>query len=200
MMSTRCGRILALATGALFLFAPSLQPTWADPDSKGKESGHERGYGKEGYGGHGMGMGRGMMMHGSTSHLLRHMLKHEKEIGLKEDQVAKLKEMQLNLDKTRIRAEADIMIAQREIKAMVEDEKSDLSAIEAKLKQSEDLEVALRMAAIKTRRDAMALLTPEQREKQKAEHEKMMEQHRSMGGQGEGYKERHKKDDEKDKS
>lgn len=198
-MNTRSGCILALATVALFLSALSLEPAWADPDSRGKESGHERGYGKEGYGGHGMGMGRGMMMHGSTSHLLRHMLKHEKEIGLKEDQVAKLKEMQLNLDKTRIRAEADIMIAQREIKAMVEDEKSDLSAIEAKLKQSEDMEVALRMAAIKTRRDAMALLTPEQREKQKAQHEKMMEQHRSMG-EGGGYKERHEKDDAKDKS
>ena len=95
--------------------------------------------------------------------------------------------MQLNLDKTRIRTEADIMILQREIKALVEDEKSDLGGIESKLKQSEDLEVGLRMAAIKTRRDAMSLLTPEQREKEKAIHDKMMQEHKGMmGGASEG--------------
>jgi Spy/CpxP family protein refolding chaperone len=107
--------------------------------------------------------------------------------------VAKLKQMQLDLDKTRIKSEADIMIAQREVKAMVEDEKSDLGAIEAKLKQSEEMEVALRMAAIKTRREAMGLLTSEQREKEKAIHEKMMQEHKGMmGGPSDGAKTPHK--------
>jgi Spy/CpxP family protein refolding chaperone len=127
-------------------------------------------------GGHGMGM-----MHSSTGHLIRHLLKHEKDLGLTADQVAKLKEMQLNLDKARIKAEADIQIAERELKALIEDEKSDLGAIEAKLKQSEDLQVGLRLTAIKTRRDVLALLTPEQRAKEQAEHEKMMQQHKDMG-------------------
>ena len=57
---------------------------------------------------------------------------------------------------------------------MVEEEKTELSAIEAKVKQSEMLEVGLRMAAFKARRDALAVLTPEQREKAKAAHEKRM--------------------------
>ncbi len=83
----------------------------------------------------------------------------------------------MNLDKTRIKSEADIQVAERELKALTDDEKSDLGAIEAKLKQSEDLQVKLRMTSIKTRRDVLALLTPEQRAKEKAEHEKMMQQH-----------------------
>ncbi len=68
---------------------------------------------------------------------------------------------------------------------MTDDEKSDLKAIEGKLRQSEDLQVALRMPSIKTRRDVVALLTPEQRAKEKAEHEKMMQQHKD-GGKGPG--------------
>jgi Spy/CpxP family protein refolding chaperone len=178
------------------------QPAWADPPmgdphskgdyERGKGDGHGKGYDKgsekDGHdGGYGHGRGRMGMLHGSTTHLLRHMLKHETDIGLNADQVAKLKDMQLNLDKTRIKTEADIMILQREIKALVEDEKSDLGGIESKLKQSEDLEVGLRMAAIKTRRDAMSLLTPEQREKEKAIHDKMMQEHKGMmGGASEG--------------
>ena len=60
----------------------------------------------------------------------------------------------------------------------------DLGQIEAKLKQSEDMQMALRMTSIKTRRDVLALLTPEQRAKEKAEHEKGMEQHREGGSRG----------------
>jgi Spy/CpxP family protein refolding chaperone len=91
---------------------------------------------------------------------------------------------QLDLDRTRIRAEAEVLVADRELAALVEDEKADLSSIEAKVKQSQTLEGGLRITAIKAKRDAIALLTPEQREKEKAEHEKMMREHRKgeMGG------------------
>jgi periplasmic protein CpxP/Spy len=153
-------------------------------------SANEPGYGKEGYGGSGhssMGGHSMGMAHGGTGHFLRHLIKHQKEIGLSDEQVTKLKEMELNLDRTRIKAEADILVAEREHKALIEDEKSDLAAIEAKIKQSMDQQLALRMAVIKTKRDALALLTPEQRTKEKAEHEKMMQQHKDMSkGSGKG--------------
>lgn len=143
------------------------------------------GYGKEGHagGGHSAMGGHGMsgMMHSSTGHLIRHLLKHEKDIGLTADQVAKLKDIQLNLDKTRIKAEADIQVAERELKALTDDEKSDLGAIEAKLKQSEDMQVGLRMTSIKTKREVLGLLTPEQRAKEKAEHDKVMQEHKGAG-------------------
>ena len=44
-----------------------------------------------------------------------------------------------------------------------------LTAIETKLRQSEDLQVGLRMTSIKTRLDVMGLLTPEQRAKEQSE-------------------------------
>jgi hypothetical protein len=66
----------------------------------------------------------------------------------------------------------------------VEDEKTDLSAHEAKVKQSKMLEVGLRMLAFKARRDGLAVLTPEQREKGKAAHEKRMQERMSGHGGG----------------
>jgi protein CpxP len=172
-------RMFTASTAAVFALALGMSTVWANEPGYAKD-----GYGKEGYGdgGHGMMGGHGMgMLHSSTGHLIRHLLKHEKDIGLSAEQVTKLKEMQLNLDKTRIKTEADIQIAERELKALTDDEKSDLGAIEAKLKQSESLQTGLRMTSIKARREVLALLTPEQRAKEKAEHEKMMQQHKGDG-------------------
>ena len=166
--------IVTLGVASVFALTVGMATVWAN----------ERGYGKEGHGssGHSSMGGHGAgMMHNSTGHLIRHLLKHEKEIGLTAEQVTKLKDMQLNLDKTRIKSEADIQVAERELKALTEDEKSDLGTVEAKLKQSGDLQAGLRMTSIKARRDVLALLTPEQRAKEKAEHEKMMQQHKDAG-------------------
>jgi len=126
--------------------------------------------------------------HTSTGHLLRGLLGSQKEFGLTEEQVSKLKAIQLDLDRTRIKSEADIMVAERELEALVEDDKADLAAIEGKLKQSEMLEVGLRMTAIKARRDVMAALTPEQRQRIKAVHERMrMMPDRDEKGTGMGH-------------
>ena len=172
-------RILTGVLAVVMLLGLAAQVAWADEEA-GYRKGHDGGYsmGTHRMGGH----------QGSTGHYLRHLLRHQKEIGLTDDQVTKLKIIQLELDRTRIKTEADIQITERELVALLEDEKADLAAIEAKVKQSESLQVGLRMAAIKAKRAAMALLTPEQREKEKAEHEKMMQQHRSDGmGGGMGH-------------
>lgn len=117
--------------------------------------------------------------HGHAANHLRHLLKHQQEIGLTEEQVKKLKTVELDYDRAQIKADSEIRVAERELLALVEDEKTDLSVIEAKVKQSEMLEVGLRMSAFKARRDALAVLTPEQREKAKASHEKRMQEMRS---------------------
>ncbi len=166
--------IVTMGVASVFALTIGMSTVWAN----------EPGYGKEGHGGGGhssMGGHGGSMMHNSTSYLIRHLLKQEKEIGLTVEQVTKLKDMQLTLDKTRIKSEADIQVAERELKSLTEDEKSDLGAIEAKLKQSADLQVGLRMTSIKARRDVYALLTPEQRAKEKIEHEKALQQHKDAG-------------------
>ena len=190
---------LSLVLVGLLLGQPA---AWADERGKGEEAGEyghgkkeygeyghgkresgEYGYGR-GYGGHGRGMRMGF--YGSTTHLIRHMLKHEKDIGLKEDQVAKLRDIQLNLDKTRIKTEADVMIAERELQALIEDDKSDLSTIESKIKHSEELEASLRVAAIKARREVLGLLSPEQRQKVRSDHREMTPEHKMAPSSGHG--------------
>jgi protein CpxP len=166
--------LVTLGVASIFALTVGMSTAWANEPGYGKE-GHGSG-GHSSMGGHG-----GGMMHNSTGHLIRHLLKHEQDIGLSAEQVTKLKDMQLNLDKVRIKTEADIQVAERELKALMEDEKLDLGAIEAKLKQSGDLQVGLRMTSIKARRDVYALLTPEQRVKEKTEHEKVMQQHKDAG-------------------
>ena len=164
-------KLLTALCALIFLCGPNLRSAWAD-----EEHGHsmrDRGH-------------EASTHHESTGHYLRHLLRHAKEIGLTADQSTKLKAIQLDLNRTRIKTEAEIQVAELELAALADDEKADLSAIEAKVKQSEMLEVGLRMTAIKAKRDARALLTPEQRGKEEAEHEKMMRQMRSGRGGGMG--------------
>lgn len=168
-MERASSMMVSFGVASAMILALGVSGAWANDPNYG----HGGGYG--GHGGMG-GYGKAMM-HSGTGHLIRHLLKHEKDIGLTADQVTKLKDLQLSLDKARIKAEADIQIAEREVKALTDDEKSDLSAIESKLKQSEELQVGLRMTSIKMRREVMNILTPEQREKEKIEHEKVMQQH-----------------------
>jgi protein CpxP len=163
------------ATTSALACALTVAPAWANPD--GGYGGHGDKHEKGSRHGSGAGMME-MMMHGGAGHLIRHLLKHEKDIGLSAEQVTRLKEMQLNLDKNRIKMEADIQVAERELRALMEEDKTEMSAIESKLKQSEDIQIGLRLLSIKTRREALTLLTPEQRTKQQAEHDKAMQQHK----------------------
>ncbi|MEW6248139.1 MAG: hypothetical protein AB1555_15710 [Nitrospirota bacterium] len=115
---------------------------------------------------------------------LTHLQKHAKEIGLTPEQIGKVKAMQLDLNRSRARKEADIKIATLELHALLEEEEeeqADLSAVQAKVDQLEKAEGALLLAAIKAERDAMAMLTPEQREKDRAHRERMMREGRGEG-------------------
>ena len=150
---------------------------WGQESSEHPAS--QPGYSKSQHGRGGMSHGMGGRFSGA-GHYLRHLLRHQEAIGLTDEQVTRLKAIQLELDKTRIRTEADIMVAERELASLVDDEKADMSAIEGKLKQSEGLSTSLRLSALKARREAMSVLNPDQRKKERLEHDKMMHQH--MGG------------------
>ncbi|MBK5282365.1 MAG: hypothetical protein JJE16_09780 [Nitrospiraceae bacterium] len=117
-----------------------------------------------------------------SSHDLKQLLKQGKEIGLTSEQISKLKTMQLDLSRAQARAEADIKVATLELHTLVEDEQADSAAIQAKVDQLKKAEGGILFTAIKSRRDAMAILTPEQREKEHAQCEKMME--KMKGGEG----------------
>lgn len=139
--------------------------------------------------------GQGMMMHGGhdqkdqddhSGQYLKHLLKHAKEIGLTPEQIGKLKALQLDFKRTEARLEADTKIARLELHALLDDEQADLKAIQAKVEQLKKSEGACLFEAIKSKRTAMALLTPDQREKDRAHHERMKSEHEGehSGGMG----------------
>jgi periplasmic protein CpxP/Spy len=126
-----------------------------------------------------------------SGHYLKHLLKHAKEIGLTPEQIGKLKAIQLDFKRTEARLEADTKIAKLDLHALLEDEKAELAAIKTKVNQLKYAEGALMLAAIKAKRDGMALLTPDQREKDRAHREAMKAKHEEeqsggMGGMGSG--------------
>lgn len=162
-----------LVWGSVVLLGANVQTVRADGDHGGMMGGH---------------MGKMHEGHDQSKqdehscHDLKHLLKHGKELGLTPEQITKLKTMQLDLGRAQARAEADIKVATLELHALVEDEQAASAAIQAKVDQLKKAEGGLLFMAIKSRRDAMALLTPEQREKAHAMQNKMMEM--MMGGEG----------------
>jgi Spy/CpxP family protein refolding chaperone len=143
--------------GATLIVAMTAFPVFSD-----------EGHGQMGHGGHDQGEQED---HGG--HYLRHLLKHAKEIGLTAEQIGKVKAMQLDFKRSEARLEADSKIAKLELHALLEDEKAELNAIQAKVEQLKKAEGACLFAAIKSKRTATALLTPDQREKDRAVHEQM---------------------------
>jgi len=121
-----------------------------------------------------------MQAHGKWAHSAAdRLLRHKQELGLSDDQVAKLKGLALERDVAAIKTHAAVMLAAREVRALVSDEKADLSTIEAKINEQEQLEGKLKMIGIKARRDAYAVLTPEQRDKLQTLREQIRQRYRS---------------------
>ena len=161
-------KILLGAAAGIMLLGLATPFVWADGGAACRD-------------GHAFGMARhDMSRHeGMTSHVLRNLLKHQQDLGLTDDQVTKLKVLALDQDRARIRAHADVQVAERELRALVADEKTELSVIEAKIKERESFEAKLSFMRIKAKRDLYGVLTPEQREKQKALRNQMRQTHRA---------------------
>ena len=137
--------------------------------------------------------GHGQMGHGGhdqdeqdnhDGHYLKHLLKHAKEIGLTPEQISKVKAIQLDFKRSEARLEADAKVAKLDLHALLEDEQADLNAIQAKVDQLKKAEAACLFAAVKSKRSAMAMLTPDQREKDRAVHEHMKSGAQHGGGMG----------------
>lgn len=159
-MRSTTSLMLGIAFGAA-LFVPPL--AWAD--GRGPCRGGE-GYSVSQHGG---------SPHGRmTAHMLRNLLRHKQELGLTDDQIAKLRTLALDADRARIRADADVLVSKRELRALLWDDKAELSAIEAKIREHEALEATARIIGVRAKRELMGVLSPEQRGKQKA----IWEEHR----------------------
>ncbi len=146
----------------------------------------DEGHGKKGHGGHDQ-----EEQDDHSGHYLKHLLKHAKEFGLTQEQISKLKAIQLDFKRTEARLEADTKVAKLELDALLDNEQIDLKAIQSKVEQLKKAEGACLFEAIKSKRIALALLTPDQREKDRTHREQMKSksegQHGGgMGGMGRG--------------
>jgi periplasmic protein CpxP/Spy len=136
-------------------------------------------HGKKGHGGHDQ-----EEQDDHDGHYLKHLLKHAKEVGLTPEQIGKLKAIQLDFKRSAARLEADTKVAKLELHALLDDEQTDLKAIQAKVEQLKQSGGACLFEAIKSKRTAMALLTPDQREKDRAHREQMKSGAQHGGGMG----------------
>ena len=175
----RAGRKrIVVGIAAAVLLGGLASIAWADGGS-GYWRGGGHGIGKVTYG-HGYGFTQhGMAGHGRSAQRAAYwLLRHQQDLGLTDEQVTKVKALSLDQDRARIRATAEVKVAERELRALVSDEKAELGAIEAKVKERAMLDANLDMIGIKAKRELVAVLSPEQREKQKAILERMHRVHR----------------------
>ena len=128
-------------------------------------------------------------IHDFVGHVLHRLLRHQKDLGLSQEQRAKIKAIATDYTKTRIREEADLKLAEVDVRTLVHNEKADLAAIETAMKKSESTRTALRLDGVKALRAAAAVLTSEQVEKWRAiRMERHGERHRE-GPQPRAYSE-----------
>src|SRR5436853_6130192 len=87
----------------------------------------------------------GRALHDFVGRSLHRLLRHGKDLGLSQEQRAKIKAIATDYTKTRIREDADLKLAEVDVRTLVHNEKAELSVIEAALKISESTHTALRL-------------------------------------------------------
>jgi protein CpxP len=163
-------------TVALLICGFTLSPARADSSSDCRDRGHAYGMARHGMAGHG----------GGSGHLLHRLLTHQQELGLTQEQITKIRSVALQQDRERIRAQADVQVADRELRSLMWDEKTALTDLEAKVKERVALEAKVEVMDIKARRAVLELLTPEQRDKLKAMRMERTESQRHRADSSDG--------------
>ena len=97
--------------------------------------------------------------------LISLMLRHRNELGLSPDQVRSLERLRADFQRTAIRLEADLRLAETDLATLLDAEVADLGQVEAKLREIERLRSDLRLARIRTIEQGKAQLSSEQRKK-----------------------------------
>jgi Spy/CpxP family protein refolding chaperone len=99
-----------------------------------------------------------------VGHSLHALLNRQKDLGLSEEQNAKIRTISTDYTKTRIRGKADLKLAEVDVRSLMRSQ-ADLPAIETAIKKAESTRTALRLEGVRALRAASEVLTPEQRKK-----------------------------------
>ena len=140
--------------------------------------------------GHGRAMQyrQGGVMDNFAGHALHGLLLNQQALGLSDEQTSKIKAIAVDYAKSRIQGEADVKLAELDVRTRMFDQQADLSSIESALRKSERARTTLRLDGVKAFRAATAVLTPEQREKwhQSKRRGMMLRGGSAMGERGHG--------------
>ena len=152
---------LALFLGSALTFVTSM-PAWADSRGHGHGKRHD------------------------AANFIRHALMAKEDLGITDQQETRLRAIKIAFKKERITRQAEVDLAKVDLKALLHDDSSTMAQIEAAVKQVYTLKAEKRVASIKAKREAKAILTPEQRKQMKAMHrqkrrEMERERHRGRG-------------------
>ena len=104
-------------------------------------------------------------------------LAHAGKIGLTEDQINKIKPIHREMEKKQIRFNADLKIAQIELKEIMEVKDFDLDKASAQVKKIEDLKTVHHLEMLKSMKEVRSILTDEQFKKMKGMMHMKMEGH-----------------------
>jgi len=88
-----------------------------------------------------------------------------KQVGISDDQVAKIRQQESEFRKTEIRDRADLEVKRLDLKDLLESDNPDRAAIDSKLQEISASQMALEKAAIDHSLDMRTAITPAQREK-----------------------------------
>lgn len=97
--------------------------------------------------------------------LITFALRHRDELELSSEQIQSLERLRADFQRDAIRRQADLRIAQLELRRLLDADFVDLKEVEANLREIERLRVDLRLARIRTIEQGKAELTSKQRAK-----------------------------------
>ena len=107
----------------------------------------------------------------------------EDDLGMSDEQKAKIRALRQAFRKERVRAQAELRIQRMELADLMRAENPDRAAIARKLKENSEARNTQMLAMFDHRQEVRSLLTPEQQAKMK-EMRKGRRGHRRMGRQG----------------
>jgi Spy/CpxP family protein refolding chaperone len=89
-------------------------------------------------------------------------MEHAKQMGLTDDQMAKMKPLHSEMQKKQIRSKADLKIAEIELMEIMEVKDFDLDRATSAVKKIEDIKTAQHLGMLRAMKDMRAILTDEQ--------------------------------------
>ena len=98
----------------------------------------------------------------------------KEQLELTDEQVTSLKSIKMDLMKGEIQMEADLKLAELELKELMSADKLDMPKVEKKIKAIHGMKADKKIAHLRAFEKAKGILTPEQMEKRKEHHKKMM--------------------------